>query len=131
MRTTIWPSRTTGRSTIRLAPMIATSGWLITGVVTMPPSGPRLVIVIVEPVSSSRVALPSRAAAARRATSAARCPEVERLGVAHHRHDQAVRGLRGDAEMHRRVAMHDAGLVVEARVDLRDSRGSTLAPARA
>ena len=51
--------------------MMATSGRLITGVVTMPPSAPRLVIVMVEPVSSARVALPSRAASARRSTSAA------------------------------------------------------------
>ena len=41
--------------------MMATSGRLITGVVTMPPSAPRLVMVMVEPESSARVALPSRA----------------------------------------------------------------------
>ena len=60
-----------GRSTMRFTPMIATSGWLITGVVTMPPSAPRLVMVMVEPVSCSRVALPLRAASARRAISPA------------------------------------------------------------
>ncbi len=70
-RGTTAPSRQTGRVTIRLTPTIAVSGGLITGVVTMPPSGPRLVIVIVEPVSSSRVASPARAATARRAISAA------------------------------------------------------------
>jgi hypothetical protein len=59
----------TGRSTMRLTPMMATSGWLITGVVTMPPSGPRLLMVMVEPASSSRPALPLRAASARRAIS--------------------------------------------------------------
>ena len=37
--------------------MIATSGELMMGVDAMPPSFPRLVMVIVEPVSSSRVAL--------------------------------------------------------------------------
>ena len=63
--------RPTGRWAIRLTPTMATSGALITGVVTMPPRGPRLVIVIVDPESSSRVALPVRAASARRATSAA------------------------------------------------------------
>src|SRR5450755_4318654 len=61
----------TGRTICLLTPMMATSGRLITGVVTMPPSAPRLVIVMVEPVSSARVALPSRAASARRCTSAA------------------------------------------------------------
>ena len=71
-RGTTAPPRITGRSTMRLTPTIATSGWLITGVVTMPPSAPRLVMVMVEPLSSSRVALPPRAASARRAISAAR-----------------------------------------------------------
>jgi hypothetical protein len=42
---------------------------LITGVVTMPPSAPRLVMVMVDPLSSSRAALPARAASARRAIS--------------------------------------------------------------
>ncbi len=60
-----------GRSTIRLTPTIATSGRLMTGVLTMPPSAPRLVMVMVEPDSSSRAALPVRAASARRVTSAA------------------------------------------------------------
>ena len=58
-------------------------------------------MVMVEPVSSSRVALPPRAASARRATSAGAGPEVARLGVAHHRHHQAAGGLRGDADVHR------------------------------
>ena len=42
--------------------MIATSGELMTGVEAIPPSLPRLVIVIVEPESSSRFAVLSRAA---------------------------------------------------------------------
>ncbi len=62
---------TTGRSTSLLTPMIATSGWLITGVVTMPPSAPSEVMVMVEPESSSFVALLLRTAAARRETSMA------------------------------------------------------------
>ena len=71
MRTTIWPRRTTGRSTILLTPTIATSGELITGVDMTPPSAPRLEMVMVEPVSSSRVTLPSLAALASRAISRA------------------------------------------------------------
>ena len=60
-------------------------------------------------------ALPSRAAAARRAISAAQSQRSQRLGMAHDRHDQAAGRLGGDADMHGRVAMDDAGLVVEAR----------------
>jgi hypothetical protein len=50
------PSTTTGRSRARFTPMMATSGALMIGVLAMPPSLPRLVMVIVEPVSSSRFA---------------------------------------------------------------------------
>ena len=63
--------RQTGRMAILLTPTIATSGELITGVETMPPSAPRLVMVMVEPVSSSRLAVPERAASLKRATSLA------------------------------------------------------------
>jgi hypothetical protein len=54
-RTAIAPWTTTGRSTALLSPTIATSGALMTGVDAMPPSLPRLVTVIVEPESSSRL----------------------------------------------------------------------------
>ncbi len=43
------PPRNCGHVRMRLTPTIATSGWLITGVLAMPPSAPRLVIVSVEP----------------------------------------------------------------------------------
>ena len=104
LRATTAPSRITGRSTMRLTPTIATSGWLITGVVTMPPSAPRLVMVMVEPVSSSRVALPLRAASARRAISAAL---AHRSSASAWRTTGTIRpgvGLRGDADVHRAVA---------------------------
>ncbi|MNL38390.1 hypothetical protein D3C87_1606020 [compost metagenome] len=71
MRITIWPLITIGRSTILFTPTIATSGRFSTGVLTMPPNAPRLVRVMVEPDSSSRLALPLRAALARRAISVA------------------------------------------------------------
>ena len=71
LRTTMLPPTTIGRSTMRLTPTMATSGWLITGVLTIPPSAPRLLRVMVEPDSSWRCALPLRAASARRATSLA------------------------------------------------------------
>lgn len=48
-------------------------GGLITGVVDMPPNAPSEVMVRVEPDSSSGLALPARAASARRATSVASC----------------------------------------------------------
>ena len=46
-------------------------------------------------------------------------PQVARLGVAQYRHHQAAVGLRRDADVHRAIAGDDAGIVVEARVDLR------------
>jgi hypothetical protein len=104
---------------MRLTPTMATSGWLITGVETMPPSLPRLVIVIVEPLSWSRVALPLRAVSASRAIAGAG-PQVQRLRLAQHRHHQAGIGLRRHAEVHRVVQRQHAGFVVEARVDLRE-----------
>ena len=54
----------------------------MTGVAARPPSAPRLVIVIVEPVSSSRDAFPSRAAAASRRNSAALCHRLSASEVA-------------------------------------------------
>ena len=86
------PSQT-GRTAILLTPTIATSGWLITGVVTMPPSAPSEVMVMVEPESSSR----RRGAGARGVGEPVHLggavPEIARLGVAHHRHDQSPAGV--------------------------------------
>ena len=73
VRTVTWPLSTTGFSMARLTPMIPTSGILMTGVETMPPSLPRLVIVMVEPLSSDFVMLLLRAASATRRISAASC----------------------------------------------------------
>jgi hypothetical protein len=113
------PSRTIGRATMRLMPTMATSGWLMTGVDTMPPSLPRLVTVSVEPDSSSRVALPARALAARLRDGLGAVPQVQRLRLPQHRHHQAAVGLRGHAQVHRVKQRQHAGLVVEAAVDLR------------
>ena len=38
----------------------------------------------------------------------------------HHRHDQAVFSLRGDADMHRTVLRNDAGIVIESAHYLRE-----------
>ncbi len=71
-RATTWPSLPNiGRCTMRFTPTMATSGWLMTGVLAMPPSAPRLVSVMVEPDSSSRAALPVRAPSATRVMAAA------------------------------------------------------------
>ena len=43
----------------------------MTGVLAIPPSAPRLVMVMVDPVSSSRVIVPERAASVSRCTSLA------------------------------------------------------------
>ena len=123
------PSQT-GRTIILLTPMIATSGWLMIGVVATPPSAPSEVIVMVEPDSSSRVAVPALAASARRLSSAAAAPEIARLGVPDDRHDEARRRLRGDADMDAGVLMEDARFVVEERVQVR-LVGDRLAPSRA
>jgi hypothetical protein len=75
--------------------MIATSGRLMIGVLVKPPSRTRLVIVIVELVSSAGKALPAGAATASRAISAAarssgfrlagRAQLPQRLEQRHHR----------------------------------------------
>ena len=61
---------------ILLTPMIATSGWLMMGVVTTPPMAPSDVIVMVEPVSSSRVAVPAFAASASRVNLRRTAPQI-------------------------------------------------------
>ena len=89
-RTTISPSRTTGRGPIRCKPRMRTSGWLRSGVTRRPPSLPALVTVNVPPRSSSGFSVPARAASARRSTSAASSPAGRRVAAAHDRNDQTV-----------------------------------------
>ena len=110
---------TTGRSMILFGPMIATSGWLITGVVATPPSAPRLVIVMVEPVSSSRAPC-RRAPRSPGARPPRRTPRDRAL-----RHDaRPARRARSAFASRCRCARLRAGgrrrFIVEARVDLRD-----------
>ena len=70
-RMVICPFWTTGMSRALWTPRIPTSGWLMIGVAPNPPSLPKLVIVKVEPVRSSMVAVPSRQAPETRCISAA------------------------------------------------------------
>ena len=109
---------------LRLTPTIATSGRLITGVVTMPPSAPRLVMVMVEPTSSARVAVPCARRLGQPPHLGREVPQVARLAMAHHRHHQAGRRLRRDADMDAAVPLDGLGLVVVERVHLRGSRRS-------
>ena len=85
----------------------------------MPPSGPRLEIVIVDPLNSPRSALPSRAALGQARHFSGTFPDVARLGVSDYWHHESGLGLRCDAQMHCAVAGDDVGVVVEVRVDLR------------
>ena len=71
----------------------------MTGVVTMPPSAPSEVMVMVEPDSSSRVAVPVARGLGQPGQLGGAVPQVARLGVAHDRHHQPGRRLRGDADM--------------------------------
>ena len=85
---------------------------------------PSEVIVMVEPISSSRVAVPAprrlgEPVHLRRAT-----PQIARLGVPHHGHHKARWRLRRDADMHAGMLMQDTRFVVEMRIQaglLRDS----------
>jgi hypothetical protein len=83
---------------MRLGPMIATSGRLMTGRRRDPPSGPSEVMVTVEPLSSSGFALPLRAASASRTDFGSPTARHSALRVADHRHHQPGIGLRGHAQ---------------------------------
>ena len=76
-------------------------------------------MVKVEPDSSSRLALPVRAASARRAISRGEVPQVAVLRVADDRDHQPVRSLRRHAHMDGAVAGDDLRVVVIGGVDLR------------
>ena len=79
---------------------------------------PSEVIVIVEP----RQLVAARRAGSRRLGQTVdfggAIPEVERLGMFDHRHHQARRRLRGDADVDAAMLVDDAGLVVEQRIEL-------------
>ena len=75
---------------------------------------------MVEPDSSSRLALPLRAAFGQARDFRSAVPQAAGFGVTHHRHHQANVTLRGDADMHRAEAGDDLGFVVVTGVDLRE-----------
>ncbi len=64
-----------------------------------PPSAPRLVMVKVEPTRSSRVALPVRVAVGQPFDVAPELGERLAVGVADHRHEEAVLRRGGEADV--------------------------------
>ena len=90
------------------------------GVVTTPPMAPSEVIVMVEPLTAPRA---SRcrccAASASRRDLGGAVPQIERLDVPDHRHQQPGGRLRRDADMDAGMLVNDARLVVEQRVQPR------------
>ena len=115
------PSTTTGISLTLLTAMIATSGRLITGVETMPPIGPRLEMVMVEPrqflaarlAGAGRLRRGGRSRAARPQTSR---PCASRITAT----ERPLIGLGRHAHMDRARAVDDVRLVVVARVEHRE-----------
>jgi hypothetical protein len=98
--------------------MIATSGRLITGVLAMPPSAPRLVMVMVEPESSVRVAGAGARGLGQALHLRGALPQAARLAMADHRDHQAGRRLRRDADMDSTMPLERLHLVVVERVHL-------------
>ena len=89
------------------------------GVEAMPPSRPRLVIVMVDPLSSSFVALLFARGFADAADLGCEIPQRQILRVVNHWHLQSVRRLRRHAEMHAPVSLQHAAFGVVVRVALR------------
>ena len=120
LRTTISPSRTTGRSAIRCRPRMPTSGWLTSGVASRPPSLPPLETVNVEPRSSSGLSVPSRADSASPVSLRLDLLDAPLVHGPEHGHDEALVGLDGDSEVVP-LEVHDL-LAVQARVQLGTAR---------
>ena len=100
-----------------------TSGWLISGVTTSPPSFPALVTVNVDPRSSSGSSEPARAASARRPASAASSVDGRGVAAADDGDDEALIGLDGEPEV---VAVEVDDLVAfETRVQLGELAAAT------
>ncbi len=98
---------------------MATSGALIMGVEAMPPSLPRLVTVMVEPVNSSRRRLVGARALGKPANFRRDFPQAKRLRVAHHRNLQSIGCLGRNADMHGTVPDQHAARRVVKHIALR------------
>ena len=70
------------------------------GVEYVPPTEPRLLIVNVPPLSSSRSNLPSRTVVGQLVQLGGDLRDALAVGVAQHRHDQAALGVDRDADVH-------------------------------
>ena len=118
VRTTISPSRTTGRGAMRCTPRIPTSGWLTSGVTSKPAelAGAR------HGERGAAQLLGCERAGARplgeRVDVGAQLVDGARRAVADDRHDEPCVGLHGDAEV---VAVEVDDLVaLEPRIELRE-----------
>ncbi len=100
-------------------PRIALCGVFRIGVDSSEPNTPPFVIVNVPPVSSSIVSEPSRARSAYPATDFSTWPNVERVGIAQHGHDQAA--IRGHRDADVEVLVVDDVVAVDRGVDDRES----------
>ena len=88
------------------------------GVVTNPPMAPSDVIVMVDPLNSSRVAVPSLAAAASSSDHHRTVPYVERFRMFDYWYHEACRCLCRDADMHAGMLVDDTLRVVKQRIQL-------------
>ena len=93
------PSFHTGFIAALDTPRIATSGALMIGVNAVPPMPPRLEMVKPPPCMSAPGSLPARAFSDSRRQRARDLEDIFLVGVADDGHDQAVRRVRGEADV--------------------------------
>ena len=84
----------------------------------MPPSAPRLVIVMVEPVSSSLRALPVLVFFRHLAQFPGALPQIQGFNVPDHWHHQAVTGLHRNTDVDRIELRDDLALIVKVCITL-------------
>ena len=99
-------------------PRMPLCGGFRIGVESSEPKMPPLVMVKVPPVSSSMASLPSRASPPSSAIAFSISAKLEPVGVAHHRHHQALLGADGDADVV--VVLVDDVVAVDLGVDRRE-----------
>ena len=89
------------------------------GVKSVPPMPPRLEIVKVPPCISAADSLPARAFSLSVGEVARELEDVLAVGVADHRHDQALRRVGGEADVQVLLVDQLAGIGVERGVEVR------------
>ncbi len=106
-------SITTGVFSTAPTPRMATCGWLITGVPNRLPKLPKLVMENVPPVHFVGLELPGAGARGQVHDGALQAEHVLLVGVADHRHDQAVLQRHRDADID--LVVVDDVVAVDAR----------------